>query len=479
MALEQSTSPAEALAKAGVDLHLELKGTRLRAGLTDALRDAVRSGRLAPGTRLPASRTLATDLGIARSTVTECYEELVAEGWLVARHGSGTRVADRVQQRLPKPSSDSAANGPQHGLEPGAADYAEFPRNPWLACARRAFAKAPHSAFGYGDPLGHVELRTALSEYLNRARGVYADPAQIVITSGFHHGLSVAARALRSAGTTTIAVEAFGLDIYRAVLDDEGVQVPPLTVDAGGARVDELDSLPRAGAVLLTPAHQFPTGHALAPERRAAVLEWARRTGGVVLEDDYDGEFRYDRRPVGALQGLDPDHVIYFGTASKSIAPALRLGWRVVPERILPAVAQAKGRVDSVSVLDQLTLADFIGSGAFDRHVRGRRLSYRRRREELIAAVAASTSQVQVVGMAAGLQAVLTLPAGTEASVLQAAARQGLVVAGLSEFRHPAFHHPAAPRDWPSCDALVVNFASVSDSAWPGAVRALSSILPS
>jgi GntR family transcriptional regulator/MocR family aminotransferase len=472
MSLEQTTSPADALTKAGVDLHLELQGTRLRAGLTDALREAVRSGRLVPGTRLPATRALAADLGIARSTVTECYEELVAEGWLEARHGSGTWVADRVQPVRPQPAR-APSPGPQHGLEPGAAAYAEFPRGPWLAATKRAVAAAPHTAFGYGDPLGRIELRTALSEYLNRARGVYADPARIIITSGFHHGLSVAARALRARGTDTIAVEAFGLNIYRAALDDEGVDIPPITVDPHGACVSELDDLKKTAAVLLTPAHQFPTGHALSAERRAQVLEWARRTGGVVLEDDYDGEFRYDRRPVGALQGLDPDHVLYFGTASKSIAPALRLAWMVVPDGLLPAVAHAKGRVDSVSILDQLTLADFIRTGAFDRHVRGRRLNYRRRRDELITAIAARTTEVEVVGMAAGLQAVLTLPAGTEGWVLQAAARHDLAVAGLTEFRHPA-----AAGDWPARDAIVVNFASISDSAWPRAVDALASILP-
>ena len=460
------------LAKAGVDLHLELQGTRLRTGLTDALREAVRSGRLVPGTRLPATRALAADLGIARSTVTECYEELVAEGWLDARRGSGTRVADRVQPRRHRPARDLSP-GPQHGLEPGAAAYAEFPRAPWLASAKRAIGAAPHTAFGYGDPLGRIELRTALSEYLNRARGVYADPAQIIITSGFHHGLGVAARAMRALGTVAIAVEAFGLDIYRAVLDDESLSIPPITVDTQGACVGELEGVEEAGAVLLTPAHQFPTGHALSTVRRARVLEWARRTGGVILEDDYDGEFRYDRRPVGALQGLDPDHVLYFGTASKSIAPALRLAWMVVPDRLLPAVAHAKGRVDTVSIFDQLTLADFIRTGAFDRHVRGRRLNYRRRRDELITAIAARTTEVQVVGMAAGLQAVLTVPPGTEARVRQAAARHGLAVAGLAEFRHPA----VAP-EWPSRDAIVVNFASISDSAWPGAVQALAGVLP-
>lgn len=459
----------------GLDLHLDLRGPRLKAGLTDALRDAVRSGRLATGSRLPATRVLAADLGIARSTVTECYTALVEEGWLVARPGSGTRVAARVPSRR----TPSATGAPlprrrsPHGLEPGAEDYAEFPRTPWLAAARRAFATAPHSTYGYGDPLGRMELREALAEYLARARGVHADAAQIVITSGFHHGLGVLARALTAEGGKTVAVESYGLDIYRELLRDEGVDTRPVDVDEYGARVDQLVGIP-AAAVLLTPAHQFPTGYALSPQRRTAVVDWARSTGGVILEDDYDGEFRYDRVPVGALQGLDPDHVVYFGTASKSVAPALRLGWAVVPGSLLPAVSRAKGRVDTVSVLDQLVFAEFLGSGAFDRHVRSRRRRLRRRREVLIETIANAAPAVHVIGMAAGLQAVLTLPAGSEERVLRAAERQGLAVSGLAQFRHPAAHaHPS----WR--DALVVNFSNVSESAWPSALQALCCVLPS
>ncbi|MGO4690134.1 MocR-like pyridoxine biosynthesis transcription factor PdxR [Glaciibacter sp. 2TAF33] len=471
----QTTSPAEVLAKAGVDLHLDLPRSGLRTGLTAALREAVRSGRLTPGTRLPASRALASDLGIARSTVTECYADLVGEGWLTARHGSGTRVAERAKARRAPAQSTTvgAALSPLHGLEAGAADFAEFPRAPWLAAARRAFAAAPHSAFGYGDPLGRLDLRTALADYLARVRGVTARPEQIVITSGFNHGLMVIARALASHGVDMIAVEGYGLDIYRSVLSDEGMKIPPLRVDNGGASVEDLVGISDAGAVLLTPAHQFPTGFALSPDRRATVLDWARSTGGLILEDDYDGEFRYDRKPVGALQGLDPEHVAYFGTSSKSLAPALRLAWMAVPEYLLPAVEAAKGRVDTVSVLDQLIFTEFVTSGALDRHVRGRRQNYRRRRDELIAALAQIAPGVQVTGMAAGLQAVLVLPTGREeAWALKAARRQGLTVSGMSEFRHPEVDARVSRRD-----ALVVNFSSVSDSAWPGALERLCSVL--
>jgi GntR family transcriptional regulator/MocR family aminotransferase len=474
MADNETTLPTGALTQSGIDLHLELGGSGLRVGLADALRAAIRSGRLAAGSKLPASRSLAHDLAIARSTVTECYATLIEEGWLTAKHGSGTRVAERalpLRRAVPPPSP--AQQRPTHGLEPGAADYADFPRTAWLGAARRALTAAPHSAFGYGDPLGQLGLRTALAEYLARVRGVYADPARIVICSGYHHGLSVIARALKAEGTATVATEAYGLNLYRHVLNSEGMITPPLEVDECGAITTNLDSLPRAAALSITPAHQFPSGYALSPERRSAVIDWARSTGGIVLEDDYDGEFRYDRKPVGSLQGLDPDHVVYFGTASKSIAPALRLAWMVVPERLLPAVARSKGNVETVSVLDQLTFAEFVTSGAFDRHIRGRRQSYRRRREDLVEAVSARTEGVRPIGNAAGLQAALTLPAGTESAVLHAATRQGLNVSGLSEFRHPQ-----ATGIGPWGAGLVVNYSAISDSAWPGALQALMRALP-
>ncbi|WP_182262817.1 PLP-dependent aminotransferase family protein [Rhodococcus sp. UFZ-B548] len=460
---------------AGVDLHLELAGSRRRAGLTDALRDAVRQGRLTPGTRLPASRALAADLGVSRSTVTECYSQLIAEGWLTAQQGSGTRVSQRANPRSTTVETQASRvlRRPTHGLLPGAADFAEFPRTQWLAAARRALITAPHSAFGYGDPLGRIELRAALADYLSRVRGVYAEPERIVICSGFHHGLTLVAQALKEQGAQAIAVEAYGLSLYRALLNDVGLRIPPLVVDENGARTCDLGAMRDVSAVLLTPAHQFPTGVALSPQRRASVLDWARTTDGLILEDDYDGEFRYDRKPIGALQGLDPDRVLYFGTASKSLAPALRVAWIVVPKNLLSLIAEAKGRVETVSALEQLTLAEFITSGAFDRHVRSRRQSYRRRRDDLVTALKQTAPTVRVTGMAAGLQAVLELPQGTESWVLQAAANKGLMVSGMGEFRHPMLD-----RHFTAQDALVVNYSAVSDSAWEGALHALCSVMP-
>ncbi|MGW0186194.1 MocR-like pyridoxine biosynthesis transcription factor PdxR [Streptomyces sp. NPDC003362] len=461
---------AKPWATLGIDLHLEPAGGGVRRGLTDALRDAVRTGRLAPGTRLPSSRTLAVDLGLARNTVAGAYADLVAEGWLTARQGSGTRVADRAvppPTRRPAPSPHRTGR-PAYSLVPGTPDLASFPRAQWLKAARRALTTAPNDALGYGDPRGRVELRTALAGYLSRARGVRADPDRIVVCAGFAHGLRLLGQVLHARGERALAVESYGLDVHWDLVERAGLRTVPLPFDAAGTGLDGLDGT-GAGAVLLTPSHQFPMGVALRPERRAAVVDWARRTGGLILEDDYDGEFRYDRQPVGALQDLDPDHVVHLGTASKSLAPGLRLGWMVLPPSLVDEVRALGG--SAVAALDQLTLAEFITSGAYDRHVRAARLRYRRRRDALVAAVAARAPEVTVTGIAAGLHVLLQLPPGTEQSVVRAAAWQGLAVHGLSRYRHPR----AAGRP---VDALVVGYGTPPDHAWAGTLEALCNVLP-
>ncbi|MCK7622996.1 PLP-dependent aminotransferase family protein [Streptomyces sp. RS10V-4] len=477
-------------ATSGLDLHLDLHpdlhrdrsgAGGLRASLMTALRTAVRSGRLAPGTRLPSSRSLAADLGIARNTVADAYAELVAEGWLRARQGSGTEVAERVLPRAgtaaprhrPGPPSPAAAP-PRFDLTPGTPDVSSFPRTAWLAAARRALTAAPSEAFGYGPPAGRPELRAVLADYLARARGVRADPERIVVCAGFMQALSLLCRALRPRGGAPgrVATEAYGLHFHRDVIARAGLGTVPLPVDADGADTGGLAGHSALRAVLLTPAHQFPTGAPLHPDRRAAAVNWARATGGYVLEDDYDGELRYDRQPVGALQGLDPDHVVHLGTASKSLAPALRLAWMVVPDRLLDRVLAVKSAGEWQSgMLDQLTLAEFLSCGAYDRHLRGMRLRYRRRRDQLVVALAEHAPHVRVSGIAAGLHAVLELPEGTEHSVVQAALWQGLAVHGLSRFTDPAAATP--PRD-----ALVIAYGRPPDHAFSAVLEALLRVLP-
>ncbi|MER7790202.1 PLP-dependent aminotransferase family protein [Streptomyces sp. NPDC097640] len=495
---ESWVNPAAAL---GSDLHLEpAKAGSRRAALAGALREAIRDGRLAPGTRLPPYRSLAADLGLARNTVAGAYAELVAEGWLTARQGSGTRVAPRAAPPPPrrtKPQKEGGARGrgggraavgfgsapvrrarsaparppePVHNLLQGQPDAASFPRSAWLASARRALTAAPNEAFGPGDPHGRPELRRALAGYLARARGVRTDADRIVICSGYAHALRLLAGTAAVRGTA--AVEAYGLGFHRSLLAAAGIRTVPLSLDADGARTEELASLQGVRTVLLTPAHQFPTGGPLHPLRRAAAVDWARARGGLVLEDDYDGEFRYDRKPVGAVQGLDPGHVLYVGSVSKSLTPALRLGWMVLPDHLVDEVLAAKGEREAwVSALDQLTLADFIESGGYDRHIRTMRQRYRRRRDQLVAALAERAPHIRVSGVAAGLHAVLELPEGTERSAVQAAAWQGLALEGLAGYRHPDAAGP--PRD-----GLVVGYATPPDHAFAGALDALCRGLP-
>ncbi|GGX18055.1 GntR family transcriptional regulator [Streptomyces malachitofuscus] len=466
-------NPAERL---GSDLHLVLdttQGGSRRAVLGRALREAITEGRLAPGTRLPPYRSLAADLGLARNTVAQTYAELVAEGWLVARQGSGTRVAPRARPatspRVPEPVP-VRREPPAHNLRQGLPDVTSFPRTAWLAAARRALNAAPGEAFGPGDPRGRPELRRALAAYLSRVRGVRTSPETIVVCSGVAHALRLlsGAKVLRG----TLAVESYGLPFHRSVLDAARVRTVPLTLDEHGSRTTELSALKEVRAALLTPAHQFPTGGPLHAERRAAAVDWARGSGGLLLEDDYDGEFRYDREPVGAVQGLDPQRVVYLGSLSKSLSPALRLGWMVLPDHLVEPVLHAKGEREAwTGVTDQLALADFIESGHYDRHVRRSRQRYRDRRDRLITLLARRAPHVVPTGIAAGLHVVLSLPPGSERSVTQAAAWQRVAVDGLAGFRHPAATMPAH-------DGLVVGYAAPPDHGFGAALEALCRILP-
>nr|WP_234347282.1 PLP-dependent aminotransferase family protein [Streptomyces specialis] len=469
-----ATSPGAGAVRTGLDLHLDVAAAGgLRAGLMRALRDAIRGGRLAPGARLPSSRSLAAALGVARTTVADAYAELIAEGWLVARQGSGTRVAPRAATPRRAGRGRGPAAGqerPAHDLMAGFPDIGTFPRAAWLASARRALVAAPRDAFGVQDPRGRPELRRALADYLARARGVVADADRIVVCSGAHQALGLLS-AVPRVRRAAMAVESYGLFLHHELLAAEGVRTVPLPVDEHGADVAEL---PATGArsVLLTPAHQFPTGAPLHPARRAAVVDWARATGGLVVEDDYDGEFRFDRDPVGALQGLDPERVAYVGSLSKSLSPGMRLGWMVLPGRLVDDVLAVKGNWElTVGCLDQLTLADFLESGGFDRHVRRMRQRYRRRRDQLAATLAERAPHLGVSGIAAGLHAVVRLPPGTEERVVAEAARRGIGLNGLGRYRHPASTCPPA-------DGLVVGYGSPPDHGFAAALDALCGVLP-
>ena len=479
---------------ANLDLHLDLNldATGLGRSLERALRAAVRDGRLPPGTRLPSSRALAADLGIARNTVADAYGQLTAEGWLSARTGAGTWVRDVFQGGGPvypggrppgtprlrldgaRATGGTAAPMPTAGaarfdLHPGVPDLSAFPRREWVAAARRALASSPDHVLNYPDPRGLPRLREALAGYLARARGVSADPELIVVCAGFNHGLALLSEVLAARGARAAAVESYGLREHRAIVSHGGLRLAPLPLDADGA-IPDAAVLADAGAALLTPAHQFPLGMTLAPARRRAFAEWAADTGAVLIEDDYDGEFRYDRHPVGAMQALAPDHVVYGGTASKALAPGLRLGWLAVPGRLLDeVVAAARLAGGSPDTISQLTLAEFITSGGYDRRVRHARLAYRRRRDHLVSALGRTVPRARVTGIAAGLHALAELPPGiAESSAIIGSERRGVAVSGLTLYDAGAGQHPPA---------LVVGYATPPPHAFTAAVARLCAAL--
>ncbi|MGI8880543.1 MAG: PLP-dependent aminotransferase family protein [Jatrophihabitans sp.] len=456
----------EPWAIAGVDLHLDLAGRNRRCGLERALREAIQSGRLRPGTRLPSSRALAADLGIARNTVADAFGQLVAEGWLVAQTGSGTRVSNRaIASDVVRPERGPARVLP-YSLMPGTPDLSAFPRSAWLAAARRALIAAPSEALGYSDPRGRPELRDALAGYLARTRGVRTTSERIVVCTGFMQGLALLSTTLTTSGPATLVVEAFGHRVYRDAAEARGVRVRTVPIDGEGA---VLDGLGPADAVLLTPAHQYPIGVTLSAHRRRQVVEWAAAGNRLVIEDDYDGEFRYDRQPIGAVQPLAPEQVVYAGTASKTLVPGLRLGWLVLPDRLVEPVSAARLLADHAgNTLDQLTMAEFISSGAYDRHIRRCRLAYRRRRDRLTNHLREHAPGARVTGDASGLHVLVQLADGvSEAEAIARAAERGLAVQGLAEYATTESHAPA----------LVIGFAAPAEHAFTGAIGRLSAAL--
>jgi GntR family transcriptional regulator / MocR family aminotransferase len=485
----------------GVDLHLDLSlvaASGRRDGLESALREAMRSGRLAPGEKLPSTRALAAQLGLSRGTVAAAYDQLVAEGHLVARHGSGTEVAPRSasgsprQRVAPRPTA-AAPTGrpvqPWYDFRPGSPDASAFPVAAWLRSTRHALGAAPPSAFGYGDPAGRPELREALADYLGRARGVVAAPERIVITSGYVQALALLSDILRRRGVTEAAMEEPGLAFHRQIVSRAGLSIRPLPVDELGIQADllALTRYSRVGAVVVTAANQFPFGVALAPERRRALAGWAERTGGVVIEDDYDGEFRYDRQPVGALQGMAPDQVVYIGTASKTLGPALRLAWMVLPLGLVTDMAEAKLHADyQTDALSQSALADFITTHAYDRHIRACRLRYRSRRDLLLTRIGGLATAHATLGASvpvpathtidAGLHALITLPPGglDETALIARAKLAGIALEGLAPYWHKSGARNGS-RAQPQ--GIVLGYATPPERSYPAAVDALIRLL--
>ncbi len=421
------------------ELLLELRredATPLHQQLEQQLRTAIRSGRLPAEASLPSTRGLAAELGLSRGVVVEAYEQLVAEGYLTSQPGGVTRVSPTVADPVAPASSVPPSPLLRIDFSYGRPDVTEFPRQDWLRSLRRVLNETPSERLSYLDRRGAPELRVALAAYLNRVRGTTADPDRMVICNGFAQAIGLVLQLLRETGARRVAVEEPGQTDVDIAARIHGLEIVPIPVDNAGLVVDELRETD-ADAVLITPAHQFPTGSVMSAERRAALVAWARERRAVVFEDDYDAEYRYDREPIGSVQGLAPDDVIYAGSASKTLAPGLRLGWLAVPGRYVSHLAAIKDQTDRGSAsLEQLAFADFLTRGAFDRHLRHMRPIYRQRRDALLDAIARHLPGFSPAGASAGLHVVTSVPDDVEeAALTEASALLGVALYGLAPYR--------------------------------------------
>ncbi len=442
----------------------------LREQIAEQLRAAIRLGTLRSGTRLPASRVLAANLGVSRGVVVEAYDEMHAQGFLAISARSAPVVTAIPGDVGPAPV-EPPVRAPLVDFAIETVDTALFDRRAWLRAYAAALDTAPSAALAYGDPRGRPELRSALAEYLGRARGVAAEPARTVICQGSIQGVQIAARLLAAAGARRVAIEDPCSAEVRAATVRAGLEPVPVPADADGLDVGALPTA-NVNAVLLTPAHQYPGGGTLTPERRRALLAWADTADALIVEDDYDGELRYDRRPVGALQGLARERVIYLGTASRTLVPALRLGWMVVPAALVAGAIAIRWELGGPSpALDQLALARLLRTAAFERHVRRLRTEYGRRREALLAALARTLPDAVPGGAAAGVHLTLTLPAAVSvAAVARAAAAQRVHLQTVELFR-------AEPAD--DTRTLLLGFGRVPAPAAPLATSMLERVLSS
>ncbi|MFI6176624.1 PLP-dependent aminotransferase family protein [Nonomuraea sp. NPDC051191] len=446
------------------DLHIQINRDEggIAGQIAAELREGVRLGRLVPGTRLPATRDLAADLQVSRGVVVEAYEQLVAEGFLVSRVGAGTEVAalGAVRSALPGPVADGGVYGPYHGHRATSPDLGHFPRERWLAAVRHVLATVPSEALDYGDPGGVPELREELAGYLRRVRAADVHPDNLVVVGGVAQGLSLALHVLAPRGGLRLIVEDPTSRRQVPLLERAGARLVPVPVGCDGLVAGDM----KGEAALVTPAHQYPTGVVLSPARRAALMEWAGAGDRMILEDDYDAEFRYDRDPVGCLQGLAPDRVILTGSVSKSLAPGLRLGWVAAPAHLAGAIRRARSELDLGSpVIEQYALARFLRTGGYDKHLRRMRREYRRRRDALVRALAEELPEIRVRGIQAGLHVYLDLPDGwDELRVVRAAQSLGLSAEPVGPMRFS----PGPP-------AVVLGFARVPVHQAGEAVRGL------
>ncbi|MGJ7905588.1 PLP-dependent aminotransferase family protein [Actinopolyspora sp. H202] len=465
--MRDDRSSSERSGPGSIDLHLAPEARVGSSELAASLRTAIREDRLPPGSRVPSTRHLATDLGVSRGTVTRAYELLVAEGLLLTRQGASTVVAT-TESPIRRHTGESPVRRPTElrwDLRPGKPDLSMFPRADWLTAQQRALRHVPAAELDYGHPAGHPLLREALAEYLGRVRGVRTSPERIAVFGGYGQALRVLAEVLLRHGTSSVDFEDPSLPKLRGIVGEAGLRVNGIPLD--GAGFDPRGS--HSPVVVVTPAHQYPLGMTMSAARRAELSRLARAEDRLIVEDDYDGEFRFDREPVGALQRSAPRQVIYAGTASKTLAPGLRLAWLALPERLVEPVRERKADGDRTPpVTEQLTLAEMLRSGSYDQHVRRCRAGYERRRRRIVAALTESKVRHELypAGIAAGLHLTLRLdPEGlSEQRVLRRLRRHSVAVEGLAE------HWMDGRRQQ---EGLVIGYAAPPGHAFGPALRTL------
>jgi GntR family transcriptional regulator / MocR family aminotransferase len=431
MMKKETSQPHELL----LSVSRDAPGT-LGAQIEGQLRTRIRDGVLRAGTALPSTRDLSRQLGISRRVVVDAYGQLTAEGYLDVRQGARPLVAAPAVGAAPAPPAPPPRPADvRFDFRPSMPDVTTFPRAAWARCLRRAATSITDADLGYGDPRGVEVLRSALANYLGRVRGVVATTENVVVTTGYTQGLAIVCRALAESGATRIALESPADPEYAMIVRRAGLDPLPVAVDRDGIRVDLLEQT-AADAVAITPAHQHPTGAVLSSERRSELVQWLREGDAVAVEDDYDAEYRYDRAAVGAVQGLEPDRVVYAGSTAKTLAPALRLGWLVVPSALVDAVRTEKLLADrGTSRIEQLAFAEFLAGGHLDRHRRRMRLRYAARRAALIDALAEMVPNAAVRGIAAGLHVTVELPPDAdEAAVRAEAAARRIALASTSDY---------------------------------------------
>jgi GntR family transcriptional regulator/MocR family aminotransferase len=441
----------------------------LHRQLEQELRAAIRSGRLTAGSALPSTRVLAEQLDLSRGVVVEAYEQLVAEGYLTSQPGGATRVCARLAEPAPTATTHRTVQDFRINFGYGRPDVTQFPRQIWLRSLRRVLNEAPSERLSYLDDRGAPELREALATYLNRVRGTCADAERIVVCNGFAQALGLVTQVVKAIGGRRLAVEDPGQPDATRAAGLAGLEAVPIPVDDAGIVVEAL-ARTEADAVVVTPAHHFPTGAVMSPERRAALVAWAIDRRALILEDDYDAEYRYDREPIGAVHGLAPEQVIYAGSASKTLAPGLRLGWLIVPGDLVDRVAATKVATDRGSAsLEQLAFADFLSRGEFDHHLRRMRPIYRARRDRLLGALRRHLPELRPVGASAGLHVLAWLPAGVdEAAVIEQAAAIGVAIDGVTPYH-------MARRDGPG--GLLIGYGMATEAEIEEGIRLVAGLV--